>query len=149
MLIQDFKSAIPIVSVLMAAIFGYFSAVILENRKQLLNQRAQAYADYMRALAISATARPFNIQEAKRNQEETLKLATDAKMRMCIYASPAVIRAIRRFDAAGSHTSTPEGRDAILQLVKAMRQDLAVKGTEVSNYELQAIVFGQSDSPDQ
>ena len=143
--IQYFTNLIPIFSVIIGALIAYLSTLHLESRKQLMNQRVQAYADYMRALATSATIKSFDIKEQVRNQQETARLATDAKMRMCVYASPSVIRCIGRFEAAGANANTKEGRDAILQLAKEMRQDLAVKGKKVSNLEFRAFIFGNTD----
>ncbi len=76
------STALPLLVVLVGGVLGYFSGRLLDNRRQLVLQKGQAYADYLKALANAATAHPT---------AETLTLATDAKTRICIYGSPAVI----------------------------------------------------------
>lgn len=96
----DFAAAIPVAGVLIGAALGYLSGRQLETRKQLTLQRGQAYADYLKALAMAAAGN--DIAGAK-------QLAADAKARICIYGTPTVIRNLGEFDKAGARAASEPG----------------------------------------
>ena len=109
------------------------SGRLLETRKQLNNQKAQAYADFLKALAASAR------QDVS---EETLSLAADAKTRICIYGARSVVRQLARFERTGAQIVTNESRTAVANLIGSMRRDMGSVGGEVSEDDLHNILFG-------
>lgn len=126
-------AALPLMGVLIGAALQYAFGKILEGRKQLILQRAQAYTDFFGALAALANAR---------KSEEQLVLAANAKTRICIYGSGVVVKRLTEFSKTGSTTATNTGRAALAALVQAMRKDVAGRGLRIPNDDFQHLLFG-------
>lgn len=131
-LLPRLATVVPLAAVLIGAALGYASARLLEARKQLTLQKGQAYADYLKALAIAATDR----------WEAAVGQAADAKTRICIYGSPSVVRALSAFERAGAKVIGEAGRGAVAQLVMAMRTDVGVSRAQVDEGDLHMVLFG-------
>jgi len=125
---------LPLFGVVVGAALQFIFGRNLETRKQLVLQRAQAYADYFKGFAGLAQ---------KRNADD-LSLVANAKTRICIYGSKPVVRALAAFEAAGSTASTPEGRIALMVLLQAMRLDVAQEPAGVQPDEMSRVLFGRA-----
>jgi hypothetical protein len=112
---------------------GYASGVLQENRKQLTLQKGQAYADYLRALAIAATGS---------QSKEATSLAAEAKTKICIYGCLAVIKQLSAFEQAGAKIVSDESRTIVAHMLKAMRRDMGASGSQVEEADLHYILFG-------
>lgn len=128
-----FAAIVPLVGILIGTALGYFSGRLLETQKQLTLQKGQAYADYLKALATAAT---------QSRSREILSLAADAKTRICIYGSRAVIRQLGIFEKSGAKIESAESRAVVSDLIKVMRRDMGVFGDAVSQTDLHDILFG-------
>jgi hypothetical protein len=126
---------LPLAGVLVGAILQYAFGRTLENRKQLTLEKGRVYADYFEAVAAAASLG---------SSREILSRVANAKSRICIYGSPAVIRCLHDFESAGAVTSTDEGRSAIAELVAAMRCDMGISGDGISDVVLRRILFGKA-----
>jgi hypothetical protein len=126
-------TVVPLLGVLVAAGLGYFFGRLLETRKLLTLQKGQAYADYLKALATAANPT---------SSRDVLALAADAKTRVCIYGSPAVIQHLGAFERAGARIESDESRAVVADLVKAMRVDMGVSERRVRQVDLHDILFG-------
>lgn len=115
-----------------AALQHYFGRA-LESRKQLTLQRSQAYADYFKAVALLAQCG---------RKPDYLAMVADAKVRVCMYGSPEVIKRLGEFEAAGAAVTTPLGNVAIIALLSEMRKDTGTTGGDLEPKVLQAIVLG-------
>src|SRR5258708_32423801 len=131
--VKALSDLVPLFGVLVAAGLGYLFGRLLETRKQLSVQRGQAYADYLRALAATAI---------QNRSKDTLALAADAKTRVCIYGSSGVIQHLGAFERAGARIESDQSRAVVANLVKAMRRDMGVRGDDVPQADLHAILFG-------
>ena len=134
---SDLTTIAPLFAALIAGALGYISGRLLETRKQLILQKGQAYADYLNALAATATDRGSTAAIAK---------ATDAKTRICIYGSPSVIHQLSAFERAGAKIVNTESRQVIVHLLAAMRDDMGVLGKQVDQADLHNILFGPKSS---
>jgi len=123
----------PLVGVLVAGVLGYFSGRLLETRKQLILQKGQAYADYLRALATAATDHKSTISMA---------LAADAKTRICVYGSAGVLRQLSAFEQIGAKIESADARRIIAHLLKAMRDDVGVSRRRIEETHLHYVLFG-------
>jgi hypothetical protein len=134
---MDAQSIVVAVSSLSGVLLGgglqFLFGRALESRKQLLLQRGQSYVDFLKAVAAAAQ---------QNRSKETLAAAADAKTRICIYGSAAVIKELGRFSTTGANTAAPEGRAVIVDLVKAMRRDIGKTDHAVSERDLLDILFG-------
>jgi hypothetical protein len=84
---------LSLVGVLLGAGLQYYFGRTLEGRKQLALQRSQAYVDYFKAVASVA-------QHGR--SKDNLAQTADAKVRVCIYGSPTVIKHLSAFEATGA-----------------------------------------------
>ena len=105
----------------------------LEGRKQLALQRSQAYVDYFKAFALLA-------QHGK--SEPHLAMAADAKVRVCIYGAPEVIKILSQFERAGAVVDTPANAGIIIQLLQAMRKDTGARDTSFMQADMEHVLFG-------
>lgn len=115
-----------------AALQHYFSRA-LESRKQLALQRSQAYVDYFKAVALLAQCG---------REPDYLAMAADAKVRVCMYGSPEVIKRLWEFETAGAAVTTSPGNVAIIALLSEMRKDTGATGGDIEPQMLHAIVLG-------
>jgi hypothetical protein len=98
-----------------------------------MQQRTQSYIDYFKAMATSA-------QTGK--TKETQGAAADAKVRICIYGSPSVVKKLNAFEMLGSAVGSLESREAIAALIKEMRNDAGTGHAKIEQADLLPILFG-------
>lgn len=131
-LLPSLATTVPLAAVLIGGALGYVSGRLLETRKQLALQKAQAYADYLNALGTAA----INPGAAANGR------AVDAKTRICVYGSPGVLQALAAFERAGARAIGEAGQSAVTQLVREMRTDMGISGSQVDEGDLQTVLFG-------
>lgn len=124
---------LSLTGVLLGAGLQYYFGRALEGRKQLALQRSQAYVDYFRALAGTAQ---------HGGTKDNLAQAADAKVRVCIYGSPEVIRRLSAFEATGAAINSPESAKLILGLLSAMRKDTGMSDDGIGQPDFHNIVLG-------
>ena len=62
---------------------------------------------------------------------------------MCIYGSTDVIKCLAAFEHAGATTLEAKGRDALIDLLIAMRDDLRGQSKCIDRSELNSLIFGE------
>lgn len=134
----NISSIAPLIGALIAGAIGYISGRLLETRKQLILQKGQAYADYLKALATAAT---------DRRSTTAIALAADAKTRMCIYGSAQVIKQLSEFEHAGAKIVDAESRQVVARLLALMRDDMGVSGKQIEEADLHYVLFGLASTP--
>ena len=120
------------IGVAIGAALQYAFGRSLENRKQLILQRAQAYADFFRGIASLSQGR----------STDGLVLVADAKTRICIYGSEKVVFQLAAFEKVGASPSTDVGRAALIDLMQAMRRDVTKNRVLIGKVDLGRILFG-------
>lgn len=126
-------ATLPLMGVAVGAGLQYWFGRALETRKQSALQRIQAYSDYFKSAA----------QLSKQGRSgENMAFATDAKVRVCLYGSAAVIRCLYDLDLAGNDLTSPEGRAAVTALLVEMRRDGSVASGDVSDEVLRGVLLG-------
>jgi hypothetical protein len=95
-MMTEASGVLPLFGLVIGATMQYWLARSAESRKQLQLLQSQCYVDYLRAVTKAAHAKS---QDAVRlaNAE-----AADAKARLAVYGTPAVIAALARFEEAGA-----------------------------------------------
>ena len=92
---------LPLLGVLVGAALQYWFSRTAESRKQIETLQRQSYADYLRAVAKVAHAQSA---EARRT---AVAGAADAKARIAVYGSAAVVEALAKLDEAGPILDNP------------------------------------------
>ena len=127
-------SALPLLGVLIGAALQYAFGQRLEGRKLLVTQKASAYSDLIRAIAASA----------HRQDSDTRSLIADAKARICIYGSIAVVQKLSDFEEAGAIAAGRQGEAALLAVLSAMREDVTGKGFSGFEDIFRPVLFGMN-----
>jgi hypothetical protein len=96
--------------------------------------RSKAYADYLRAVAAAAHLRSDD------DERDALRDVADAKARIAIYGSAAVISNLARFEESGASLANASARAVFVAIVGAMR----LRGDCVSDRELSLLLLGPS-----
>ena len=124
---------LSIAGVMLGAGLQYYFSRTLESRKQLALQRSQSFVDYFKAIAL--------IAQHGRSPEHSAMLA-DAKVRVCIYGSAAVVKLLRDFEGVGSVLNSVECMTLIAELLAEMRRDAGMGETGIDREDLRRILFG-------
>jgi len=74
-----------------------------------------------------------------------LAKAADAKTRIVIYGSTAVIEALTNFEKVGAVINTPQAEEKFLALCNAMRRESIGKAGKARAEALKLILFGPEE----
>jgi hypothetical protein len=135
---QTAIATLPLVGAIVGAGLQYWFGRSLENRKQMALQRVQAYSDYFKGAAMLSK---------QTRSGETVTFATDAKIRVCLYGSSAVIKRLHDLEVAGNNLATPTGSAAAVALLAEMRTDAGGEMVSASEDMLRAILLGTGVQP--
>jgi len=110
----------------------------LETKKHRREQRATAYADYLRC--VSELANLGHQRQSPEGRELGARTA-DAKCRISLYGADSVIRAFAAFERMGASMGTPEQREAFANMVVEMRRD-AIGEKVADATDVQVVILG-------
>jgi hypothetical protein len=127
------NGVLPLVGVAVGAGLQLLLGRSLETSKQLKVARAQAYADFFKAVALLAT---------KGHSVDALGLAADAKSRICIYGSPEVVKRLRAFEEQGPIIGSDQSKAIIAALLLEMRKDIDGTARNLNEQDIHLVVFG-------
>jgi hypothetical protein len=127
---------LSLLGVALGAGLQFASSRAAERARHGEELQAQAYADYLRAVAAAGHLRSDeDVRNARRD-------AADAKARISVYGSVSVVQALARFEETGAVLSKPESYAAFITLVNCMRR----VGAAVSDRDLALVLFGVKPS---
>ena len=126
---------LPLVGVIVGGALQFWLSRSAEREKHTEVLRAQAYADYLRAVAAAGHLRSDeDLRDAHRD-------AADAKTRIVVYGSAAVVSALARFEEAGAALNNGRADAAFITLVSAMRHNNAV----VADRDIELVLLGTAN----
>jgi hypothetical protein len=125
-------AALPLVGVMLGATLQFWLSRAAESDKHLRVLRDQAYVDYLRAVAAAAHLR------SDEDLRDALLAAADAKARIVVYGSTAVIVALAQFEETGALLNNDRSAAAFIALVSCMRPTKAM----VTNREIELVLVG-------
>jgi hypothetical protein len=136
------QTAVTFVAATVGAFLGAFLTRRTERFKHLQELRSAAYVDFLRGFAKLAVAQKDGLRdEASRGEErDGTTILADAKARIGVYGSKAVVHALADFVGHGSQTCTSEGREALIDMWVIMRQE-SVGGDE-DHEDINKLLFG-------
>jgi len=129
---DGWSAVLPLLGVAVGALLQHWLSRSAETRKQLAVLRSQAHVDYLRAVAKAAHA---SSQDARR---AAVTDAADAKARIAVYGSTAVVHALARFEEADPTLDNARSTECFLSLVAAMREAVG----ETTLNDLRAVLIG-------
>lgn len=127
----------------LGATLQYFLTRSLEDRREQRELRSRAYLDLLRGMTELASARRVGDTTG---EAEALRLLTDAKVRIAVYGSPAVVQALARFVGEGENLALSPARAAFTSLAAAMRTDAGKRQSAIAANEVTLVLIGLPDS---
>lgn len=125
-------AVLPLIGVAVGALLQHWLSRSAEARKQLELLRSHAHVDYLRAVAKAAHAGSPEAQRA------AVADAADAKARIAVFGTAAVVQALARLEEAGPALDNPRSSERFLVLVGAMRHS----GEKVLADDLRLLLLG-------
>jgi hypothetical protein len=123
---------LPLFGAIIGAAVHFWFGKAAERKKHVHTLRAQAYADYLRAVAAAAHL------GSEEDLRDALRQAADAKARICVYGSSRVIKALSRFEEVGAVLNNQHSTQAFVSLVSSMRSG----GDAIPVRELELVLLG-------
>jgi hypothetical protein len=114
----------------------YWLSRAAESSKQQILLKGQAYVDYLRAVVKAAYA--TSVEQAR----ASLSDAADAKARIAIYGSEAVVAALAKFESGGPVLDNPAAIERLIELALAMRNHRVLQS------DLRLVLFGPAGTHD-
>jgi hypothetical protein len=129
---------ISILAVGVGATLQYYFSRSSEERKYQQNLRTQAYVDFLRYVGLLNKAQEYRDIN---KQQEFGSLLTETRMRISAYGNRKVIEAILNFIRKGGKTETPEGFNAFVNIIQAMRKDCLGHDQNITDTMICEMVF--------
>ncbi len=124
--------------VIVGASLQYLYGRSAESKKHVTALRTAAYVDYLQAVALLGRDRPATSEKFNDAQA----LAANAKARICIYGSDAVVRQLALFDSDGAVLNTPKAINHFLRLCSIMRSESGHAVEPNMEDPLRTVLFG-------
>jgi hypothetical protein len=128
----------------LGAILQYYFSRRLETLRHFQELRTGAYSEFIAAVAQSANA---SRRGDKSLQDEALARATEAKIRILLYGSKAVVRKLGEFSVAQAAVGSEGVAPRFVALIQAMRADARVRPDEIADHSILAAVFPLESLP--
>lgn len=133
------NALLPVIGIVIGASLQFWLSRAAEKNKHLDTLRAEAYADYLRAVAASAHL------TSDQDLVEALRLAANAKTRILVYGTNEAIAALAKYEATGPVLNNERSVAAFVALVSAMRSS---KGA-ISERDIKLVLLGAAQQGDQ
>lgn len=138
---MTFDPIIGAVIALSSGLAGAFFQALLGRRSEYIKAgrqaRYDAYSDYFKGIA--------QISHFTDGQDKSaaLMLIANARGRIALYGSPAVVEAMSKVFDHGEDISSSTARSALTEMLAAMREDVLWIDSKVRGEQLVSIVFGR------
>ena len=111
---------LSLLCVVAGASLQYIFTRVLENQRHYRTLRTQSYMDYLKCVSELAQ---LVVQPQARETQEILARGADAKARICLYGSTAVVQAFSEFEKLGGVLKTKGQQMCFCRMVLTMRND--------------------------
>jgi len=126
--------------VVIGASLQYLFTRYLETQRHLRELRSNAYLDYFRSVSEQVHNADFQQLEDR----DPLGKVADAKARICLYGSRAVVHSFAVFENLGATLVTAQQRAAFVAMVTAMRADSGVVPPPEGR-DIETVLLGSPD----
>jgi hypothetical protein len=130
------------IGALVGAVAAYWFSLRGEARKNYQNLRTDAYVDFIRSVAMMASANR-NHDTAKAIEASTL--VADAKARIAIYGSQAVANELAGFFANHAVLNSEAALSSFVQVVALMRSETPGGTKSLESSSLRQLLFGSEE----
>lgn len=123
---------LPLGGVVLGAVLQFWLGQTIEKEKRIETLRSQAYADYLRGVAAG------KFITSDEDSVAAFRGVADAKARILVYGSPAVITALAKFEEVGPILNNERSMGAFVAVVSSMRPNKAL----IEDRYLKTVLFG-------
>ena len=127
-----------LIGVIVGAILQYYLTHISQKDSRLSEWRNTAYADFINAASIVATAQRHGKREVVTEQ---LGKLSDAKARICVYGDAEVIKDLADFWRHGATLQTESEILAFTRVCLTIRKSLGVPGEMIHSPDISQLLF--------
>jgi hypothetical protein len=125
------------------ALLQYYFSRRLEAARHFQELRTRAYSDFIGGVAETANAAR---KGDKALQLEALAKATEAKIRILLYGSRAVVNAVSEFSIAQGAVSSEAVAPRFVEMIQAMRADSAIRLEGIADTAILGSAFGPEEN---
>jgi len=119
-LIELLKYLAPVAGIIVGALLQFFLSKKSDSRKEQNLLKTSAYSDYLKAVAGIAISQSLG---DKNKMFESRILLAEAKAKIAIYGSNAVIKKMAQFERKGSILNNTTSQKAFMLIALEMRID--------------------------
>ena len=128
---------IALIGVIIGAGLQYLLSRSTERQKHFAALKTQAYVDYLKSVSKLAHGRTFDTNLM------LLTEAADAKTRICIYGSGAVISLLAEFERQGAKLTSKDSFSIFVRLCSQIRLE-GLQKDSIPNEDIETVLFGSS-----
>jgi hypothetical protein len=110
-----------------------------ERRRKFEDERLDSYVSFLDSVTASAFSKD------KATMQSTLKAATIAKTKICLWGSKTTIKALADFERSGTALRNEECANAFLALLACMRKDIGINADEADRLDFKEILLSPQD----
>lgn len=132
------NTLLPLLGVVVGASMQFLFTYSGEKRKLKEALKIQAYVDFVKGLAGANIAAKLSKQK---ELHDNYALVADARVRIAIYGSSAVILSLAEFFKQGGEVVTEKGKRNLLNACQAMRAD--IKNENVDFSEISQLIYSE------
>ena len=125
---------ISIFSVVVGALLQNHFSKLANAEKAFSDARNEAYADFLGGVAAASIGT---------DRAAALLRATDAKTRIAVYGSNAVLQCLADFEKAGSKLQDVDGQKIFLKIIQTMREETKSREIKLSPESIGLVLFGR------
>jgi hypothetical protein len=125
------------------AVLQYYFSRRLEATRHFQELRTRAYADFIGGVAETANASRKGDQAL---QLDALAKTTEAKIRILLYGSRAVVNTVAEFSIAQGSVSSEAVAPRFVELIQAMRADSAIRLDGIADTSILGTAFGPREN---
>jgi hypothetical protein len=132
-----------VIGLAVGAILQYYFSRRLDAVRHFQDLRTRAYSDFIGGVADTANA--------ARKGDHTLQLdalakATEAKIRILLYGSRAVVNAVAEFSVAQGSVTSKEVAPRFVEVIHAMRGDSVIPLKRIDDTAIMGSAFGPPEN---
>ena len=125
---------LPVLGVMVGALLQHVLAKSKERNAQFATLRHAAYADFLKTVAAAAI----------KPSQDAVALVADAKARMAVYGSNAVIAKMAEFEATGANLANEQSKTAFVEVALKMRSEGHSNSANLNEGALSSLLFGKA-----
>ena len=136
---QYFTLLLPLITLGAGALLQHYLSKSSHKSEEATLRQQQAYVDYLSA----SVGAKFS---GRNSSKENLSKLIDAKLRIAIYGSSAVVSKLAQFERAGANLNNKTSIGNYLKMISEMRTSSGNENSSHPESSLKTVLFGPEES---